>query len=194
VGGNLPTYICDIQIIKTIKMKTMNNLDKASLIAFIISVVIIFTIINVNAQQVTDSKSVLMFETTRAHYSDIFELNKNVAVVSNEFEKNESVITNVDIKVIDNVAYLKWYSFNDLMDGLFVIEKLNENGEFVPVGYKQRIGNENNTNITLMYCWKDNNAGIGQLVYRILELGKDNSFIYKKLPVIKNEPQNLVSN
>lgn len=86
---------------------------------------------------------------------------------------------------VDGKTYVRWLVKNDKKDGLFVIERSEDGVDFEALGFKDRIGTQ--LLVNLFYSYVDESPFQGQTLYRVMQVGADNTYKYSDVVKVRTE-------
>jgi hypothetical protein len=86
---------------------------------------------------------------------------------------------------LDGKTYVRWLVKNDRKDGIFVVERSEDGTDFEALGFRDRVGSE--LTINLFYSFVDEEPLAGTSLYRVMQVGADNTYKYSSVVKVKNE-------
>lgn len=102
-----------------------------------------------------------------------------------KFEEAASPVYEVSVRNVNEKNYVKWMVKNDAKDGIFVIECAEDNMNFSPVGFKNRVGSD--ISAGLLYSWVDDKPHNGEVwYYRITAIGEDGTYNFSRIVQVTN--------
>jgi len=86
---------------------------------------------------------------------------------------------------VDGKTYVRWLVKNDKKDGLFVVERSEDGVDFEALGFKDRIGTQ--LLVNLFYSYVDEAPFPGETLYRVMQVGADNTYKYSDVVKVKTD-------
>jgi hypothetical protein len=86
---------------------------------------------------------------------------------------------------LDGKTYVRWLVKNDKKQGIFIVERSEDGGDFEVLGFRDRVGTE--LTVNLFYSFVDEEPLPGTNFYRVMQVGADNTYKYSSIVKIKNE-------
>jgi len=86
---------------------------------------------------------------------------------------------------VDGKTYVRWLVKNDKKDGLFVVERSEDGVDFEALGFKDRIGTQ--LLVNLFYSYVDEAPFPGETLYRVMQVGSDNTYKYSDVVKVKTD-------
>lgn len=86
---------------------------------------------------------------------------------------------------LDGKTYVRWLVKNDKKDGIFVVERSEDGTDFEALGFRDRVGTE--LLVNLFYSFVDEEPFSGTSLYRVMQVGADNTYKYSAVVKVKNE-------
>jgi len=86
---------------------------------------------------------------------------------------------------LDGKTYVRWLVKNDRKDGIFVVERSEDGTDFEALGFRDRVGTE--LTVNLFYSFVDEEPLPGTSLYRVMQVGADNTYKYSSVVKVKNE-------
>jgi hypothetical protein len=86
---------------------------------------------------------------------------------------------------LDGKTYVRWLVKNDKKDGIFVVERSEDGTDFEALGFRDRVGTE--LTVNLFYSFVDEEPLAGTSLYRVMQVGADNTYKYSSVVKVKNE-------
>jgi len=86
---------------------------------------------------------------------------------------------------LDGKTYVRWLVKNDKKDGIFVVERSEDGTDFEALGFRDRVGTE--LSVNLFYSFVDEEPFSGTSLYRVMQVGADNTYKYSAVVKVKNE-------
>lgn len=90
---------------------------------------------------------------------------------------------------MDGKTYVRWLVKNDKKDGVFVVERSADGVDFEALGFKDRVGTQ--LLVNLFYSFVDEEPLPGDNMYRIMQVGADNTYRYSSVVKVKNTGSSL---
>jgi hypothetical protein len=90
---------------------------------------------------------------------------------------------------LDGKTYVRWLVKNDKKDGVFVVERSADGVDFEALGFKDRVGTQ--LLVNLFYSYVDEEPLPGDNMYRIMQVGADNTFRYSSVVKVNNTGSSL---
>ena len=90
---------------------------------------------------------------------------------------------------LDGKTYVRWLVKNDKKDGVFVVERSADGVDFEALGFKDRVGTQ--LLVNLFYSFVDEEPLPGDNMYRIMQVGADNTFRYSSVVKVNNTGSSL---
>jgi hypothetical protein len=90
---------------------------------------------------------------------------------------------------VDGKTYVRWLVKNDKKDGVFVVERSGDGVDFEALGFKDRVGTQ--LLVNLFYSFVDEEPLPGDNMYRIMQVGADNTYRYSSVVKVKNTGSSL---
>jgi hypothetical protein len=86
---------------------------------------------------------------------------------------------------LDGKTFVRWLVKNDKKDGIFVVERSADGTDFEALGFRDRVGTE--LTVNLFYSFVDEEPLPGTSLYRVMQVGADNTYKYSSVVKVKNE-------
>ncbi len=90
---------------------------------------------------------------------------------------------------LDGKTYVRWLVKNDKKDGVFVVERSADGVDFEALGFKDRVGTQ--LLVNLFYSFVDEEPLPGDNMYRIMQVGADNTFRYSSVVKVNDTGSSL---
>jgi len=88
-------------------------------------------------------------------------------------------------------TYVRWLVKNDKKDGIFIVERSDDGVDFEALGFKDRVGTQ--LTVNLFYSFVDEEPLAGTSLYRVMQVGRDNTYKYSSVVKVKNEANPNIS-
>ncbi len=86
---------------------------------------------------------------------------------------------------LNGKTYVRWLVKNDRKDGIFIVERSEDGTDFEALGFRDRVGTE--LSVNLFYSFVDEEPIAGTSLYRVMQVGADNTYKYSSVVKVKNE-------